>query len=70
MRHLATGLSENNTLSSEMALFSFSLSSGGEEVRQAPIVYIPDLSRKIFQLLDKNERYTHAITYNNFNITH
>lgn len=46
-----------NNLSSEAALFSFPLESCGEELRPAPLVYVPDLSGKIFQLLEQNDRY-------------
>ena len=55
MRSRASDLTDS-PLSSEMALFSFPLQSGGEEVRPAPIVYIPDLKKKLFELLDKNDR--------------
>ena len=56
MRQRASELSEIH-LCSEMALFSFTLHSGGEELRQAPFVYINDLKSKLFELLEKNERY-------------
>lgn len=45
-----------NPLNAEMALFSFPLHSGGEEVKPAPIVYLQDLKGKIFELLEKNDR--------------
>ena len=41
-------------LHAEGVPFTFSLKSGGEEIRAAPLVVIPDLKQKIFQLLDKN----------------
>ena len=56
MRSRASSLTDN-PLSSEMALFSFPLHSGGEEVRSAPIVYVPDSKKKVFELLKKNDRY-------------
>ena len=42
-------------LKAEAVPFTFSLTSGGEEIRAAPLVFVPDLKAKIFQLLDKNE---------------
>ena len=55
MRTRASELTDN-PLNSEMALFSFPLHSGGEELRPAPIVYIPHLKNKVFELLEKNQR--------------
>ena len=46
-----------SNLASEAALFSFPMESCGEELRPAPLVYVPDLSGKIFQLLEQNDRY-------------
>ena len=42
MRHICRQIVGDN-LKGEMALFSFPLPSGGEELRGAPLVYIPDL---------------------------
>ena len=47
-----------SNLSSEAALFSCTLESCGEELRPAPLVYVPDLSGKIFQLLEQNDQYS------------
>ncbi len=58
MRVRASDLTDN-PLNSEMALFSFTFHSGGEEIKPAPFVYIPNLKNKIFELLDKNHRYFH-----------
>lgn len=55
MRKIANDIVDNN-LSGEIAPFSFPLSSGGEEIRGAPLVYVPDLIRKIVQHLDDNNR--------------
>ena len=55
MRVRAAGLSENH-LVSEFALFSFPLKTDGEELRPAPIVFIPHLKNKIEELLEKNHR--------------
>ena len=42
----------------EPAPMSFSLLSGGEELRVAPLVYVPDLEEKVIQLLEQNaDRY-------------
>ena len=35
---------------------SFTISSGGEEIKGAPLVFIPHLVDKVVQLLDGNER--------------
>ena len=43
-----------DNLQAEGVPFTFSLKPGGEEIRAAPLVFIPDLKAKIFQLLDKN----------------
>ena len=44
-----------NNLQAEGVPLTFSLKSGGEEIRAAPLVFVPDLKEKIFQLLDKNK---------------
>ena len=44
-----------DNLKAEGVPFTFSLKSGGEEIRAAPLAYIPDLKEKIFQMLDKNK---------------
>ncbi len=43
-------------LASEMVAFSFKLDEGGEEIRKAPMAYVPDLVQKVTQLLDQNDR--------------
>ena len=43
-------------IDSETAPFSFSLPSGGEELRAAAHVFIPRLREKVFQLLEENEK--------------
>lgn len=45
-------------LKSESAAFTFLIDSGtgGEEIRKAPIAYVPDLVAKVTQLLDQNDR--------------
>ena len=56
MRKAAVEMVGTNLLS-EAAPFSFCLKSGGEEIRAAPLVYIPDLCAKVLELLEQNERY-------------
>jgi len=56
MRKAAVEMVGTNLLS-EAAPFSFRLKSGGEEIRAAPLVYIPDLGAKVLELLEQNERY-------------
>ncbi len=55
MRKVATEMVGTNLLS-EAAPFSFSLKRGGEEIRAVPLVYVPDLGAKVFQLLEQNEK--------------
>ena len=55
MRHISSHIVGDN-LKGEIAPFSFPLLSGGEEIKGAPLVYIPHLVEKVVQLLDGNER--------------
>lgn len=32
-------------------------SGGGDEIRKAPMAYVPDLPAKVLQLLQQNDRY-------------
>ena len=44
-------------LSSESLPFTFSIDKGkSEEIRRAPIAYVPDLVAKVTQLLDQNDK--------------
>lgn len=45
-------------IEAEAVPFTFLLDGGkgGEEVRQAPMAYVPNLVAKVVQLLDQNER--------------
>ena len=43
-------------LKAEAAPFTFSLKSGGEEMRAAALMYVPDLKEKIFQITEKNSK--------------
>ena len=56
MRHISTRIVGDN-LKGEIAPFSFRLPSGGEEIKGAPLVYIPELVAKVVHLLEENERY-------------
>eukprot|EP00731_Ephydatia_muelleri_P003359 Em0001g3359a len=53
MRQIARGLLGEN-LQGEVTPLSFCLSSGGEEIRGAPLVFMPDLNQKVIQMLDDN----------------
>ena len=55
MRHICRQIVGDN-LKGEMALFSFPLPSGGEELRGAPLVCSPDLVEKVIDLLEENQR--------------
>ena len=55
MRHICRQIVGDN-LKGEMALFSFPLPFGGEKLRGAPLVYIPDLVKKVVDLLEENQR--------------
>ena len=62
-----TTIQTASRLVAEPAPMSFALSSGGEEIRGAPLVCIADLMGKVIQLLEQNmERYTkhyNSLTY-------
>ena len=45
-----------DNLESEVAPFAFPLDSGGEELRSAAHVFIPNLQQKLIQLLEENDR--------------
>ena len=45
-------------IASESVGLTFSLDGDGEEVRKAPMAYVPDLPAKVIQLLDQNDRYS------------
>ena len=43
-------------LDGEAVAFTFPVDGWGEEVRKAPMAYIPDLVAKITQLMDQNDK--------------
>eukprot|EP00731_Ephydatia_muelleri_P009881 Em0005g467a len=53
MRQIARGLLGEN-LQGEVAPLSFCLSSGGEAIRGAPLIFMPDLNQKVIKMLDDN----------------
>ncbi|KAL5487124.1 hypothetical protein EMCRGX_G019690 [Ephydatia muelleri] len=53
MRHVSKRIVGDN-IQGELAPFSFTLTSGGEELQAAPLVFIPNLIQKVTQLLDEN----------------
>eukprot|EP00731_Ephydatia_muelleri_P011283 Em0006g177a len=55
MRQISREMIRGN-LKGEIAPFSFSLKSGGEEIRGAALFYVPNLVEKVFQLLDENAK--------------
>lgn len=54
MRKAAKEMVGSN-LTSEAAPFTFTLKSGGMEIRVAPYMYVPDLEGKVKQLWEQNE---------------
>ena len=50
-----------DSLRGEIALFSFKIPSGGEELHGAPLVWMPNLNQMVLHLLKENHRY--LITY-------
>lgn len=55
-REVAKDLVGDN-LEGESVPMTFNLKQGGVEMRAVPLVYIPDLAGKIFNMLDENEKY-------------
>ena len=55
-RAVAKGLVGEN-LRAEAVPMTFRLKDGGEEIRAVPLVYIPNLQKKVFDLLDENNTY-------------
>ena len=55
MRYICRQIVDDN-LKGIVALFSFPSTSGGEELRGAALVYIPDLVLKVVELLEENQR--------------
>lgn len=53
-RKLRKGLIGHN-IECEAVPLTFSL-EGGEEVRQAPMAFVPNLVEKVVQLLDQNDK--------------
>ena len=45
-----------DNLEGEVAPFSFQMPTGGEEIRGAPLVYVPNLIQKIIQTLEEQNR--------------
>ena len=55
MRHISSQIVGDN-LKGEIAPFSVTIPSGGEEIKGAPLIFIPHLVDKVVPLLDGNER--------------
>lgn len=43
-------------LAAEAMPFTFPLEGGTEEVKKAPMAFVPDMISKVIQLLDQNEK--------------
>ena len=56
-RALANDIIGDN-MEAEKGAFIFSREGGGEETREAPFVYVPNIVCKVADLLTHNERYT------------
>ena len=54
-RQLAKEVIGDN-LQAERAPFSFSKDGGGEEIREVPFVFVPNLIRKVADVVAHNER--------------
>eukprot|EP00731_Ephydatia_muelleri_P017324 Em0010g422a len=57
MRHISSHIVGNN-LKGEVAPFTFPLPSVGDEIKGAPLVYIPHLVDKVLHFLNENESVT------------
>eukprot|EP00731_Ephydatia_muelleri_P000541 Em0001g541a len=55
MRHISSHIVGDN-LKGEVAPFTFPHPSGGDEIKGAPLVYIPHLVDKVIHFLNENER--------------
>lgn len=55
MRKITDEMTGDN-LEGEVAPFSFNMPTGGEEIRGAPLVYVPNLIQKIIQTLEEQDR--------------
>ncbi|KAL5486459.1 hypothetical protein EMCRGX_G018937 [Ephydatia muelleri] len=55
MRHISSHIVGDN-LKGEVAPFTFPLPSGADEIKGAPLVYIPHLVDKVIHFLNENER--------------
>ena len=61
-RTLANTLLGEN-IEAEAAPMTFSLKGGGEEVKDVPFASVPDLTKKVLQILEQNiDRYMCIIT--------
>lgn len=55
MRAEAQSLVDGSNLTAEVAPFSFTQKEGGEEIRAAPIAYVPNLWQRIEDLFNQND---------------
>ena len=40
----------------EIGAFTFNLKDGGEEIREAPFVYVPNLIRKVADVIEQHSK--------------
>ena len=55
MHHVSKKIVRDN-IQGKLTPFSFTLTSSGEELQAAPLVFIPNLIQKVIQLLDESHR--------------
>ena len=60
MRKIASTIIDD-TMVAERGAFSFSSEDGGEEFREVPFVYFPNLVGKVADLINQHERYAHNV---------
>lgn len=58
MRKLASSIIDD-TMVAERGAFSFPSEEGGEEFREVPFVYFPNLIAKVADIISQHERYAH-----------
>ncbi len=54
-RSLAKGIVGDN-MAAEMGAFTFKLKEGGEEIQEVPFVYVPNLIRKVTDLIEEHRK--------------
>lgn len=52
-----------SNLDAESVAFTFPGDGGGDEVRTAPMAFVPNLVAKVTQVLDQNDKYNILLTW-------